>query len=112
MSKKLDLINRNELYKQIRLYIGRHFLGETHVDNTLTIGEIASIIADMPAVEAEPVRHGKWINEPPYTADGKFLKGQECSVCHSYFVSDGNKPYSNHPYCPQCGVKMGGDYSV
>ena len=52
MSKKLDLINRNELYKQIRLYIGRHFLGETHVDNTLTIGEIASIIADTPFVDA------------------------------------------------------------
>ena len=52
MSKKLDLINRNELYKQIRLYIGRHFLGETRVDNTLTIGEIASIIADTPFVDA------------------------------------------------------------
>ena len=54
----------------------------------------------------DAIRYGKWLNEPPYTADGKYLKGQECSVCHSYFVSDGNKPYSNHPYCPQCGAKM------
>ncbi len=54
----------------------------------------------------DAIRYGKWLNEPPYIADGKCLKGQECSICHSYFVSDGNKPYSNHPYCPQCGVKM------
>lgn len=67
------------------------------------------VINVIPTVEAEPVKHGKWLNEPPYTAGGKYLKGQECSICHSYFVSDGNKPYSNHPYCPQCGVKMDGD---
>ena len=52
MNEELDLIDRNELYKQIRLYIGRHFLGETRVDNTLTVGEIASIIADTPFVDA------------------------------------------------------------
>lgn len=61
------------------------------------------------AYKDEAVRHGKWLNEPPYTAGGKYLKGQECSICHSYFVSDGNKPYSNHPYCPQCGAKMDGE---
>ena len=58
----------------------------------------------------EPVRHGKWINEPPYKAvDGTWRKGQECSVCHAYFVSDGNKPYRNHPYCCECGAKMEGE---
>ena len=31
----------------------------------------------------DTIRYGKWINEPPYTAEGKYLKGQECSVCHS-----------------------------
>ena len=108
MSEELDLIDRNELYNQIRLHLNRHSLGETAPWTTLTTGEIASIIANVPTVEADPIRHGKWINELPYTADGKYLKGQECSICHSYFVSDGNKPYSNHPYCPQCGAKMEG----
>jgi hypothetical protein len=106
---ELDLIDRNELYNQIILHLNRHSLGETTPWTTLTVGEIASIIANRPLVEAEPIRHGKWINEPPYTADEKYLKGQECSICHSYFVSDGNKPYSNHPYCPQCGARMEGE---
>ena len=70
---------------------------------------VLHLLADAPTADAEPVRHGKWLNEPPYTAGGKYLKGQECSICHSYFVSDGNKPYSNHPYCPQCGAKMDGE---
>lgn len=57
---KNDLIDRNELYNQIRLYLNRHSLGETTVQTTLTIGEIASIIADIPAAKA-PVRHEKWV---------------------------------------------------
>lgn len=52
MSKELDLIDRNELYNQIRLYLNRHSLGETTPWTTLTIGEIASIIADTPSVES------------------------------------------------------------
>ena len=52
MSKKLDLIDRNELYNQIRLYLNRHSLEETTVWTTLTLGEIASIIADTPFVDA------------------------------------------------------------
>ena len=56
------------------------------------------------------VKHGKWVNEPPYTTvDGEYLKGQECSVCHAYFVSKGNTPYSNHPYCCECGARMDGE---
>lgn len=55
-----------------------------------------------------PVVHGEWINIPAYIgADGKLHKAQECSVCKAFFVSDPNKPYSNHPYCAECGAKMG-----
>ena len=63
----------------------------------------------IPVADVQIVRHGKWINEPPYKAmDGTYKKGQECSNCHAYFVSDGNTPYSNHPYCCECGAKMDG----
>ena len=55
MSKKLDLIDRNELYNQIRLHLNRHSLGEIAVWTTLTTGEIASIIANTPTVDAVPV---------------------------------------------------------
>ena len=56
-----------------------------------------------------PVVHGYWINTPPYRAvNGSYKKGQECSVCNAFYVSDGNTPYSNHPYCAECGAKMDG----
>ena len=63
----------------------------------------------VPTVDAEPVVHGRWINTPPYYApNGNYNKAQECSVCHSLFVSSGTTPYSNHPYCCECGAKMDG----
>lgn len=56
-------------------------------------------------------RRGKWINDPPYHAsNGRYLKAQECSVCHVLYISDGNMPYSNHPYCAECGVRMEATY--
>lgn len=61
-------------------------------------------------VEYTPVVHGHWINIPPYTAiNGRYNKGQECSVCHAFFVSSGDTVYSNHPYCAECGAKMDGE---
>lgn len=55
-------------------------------------------ILEMPSVEAEPVRHGHWIDETfkptslvfhPYVCD-------QCG-CHSE---------SNFTYCPDCGARM------
>ena len=60
-------------------------------------------------VTASPsvVARGRWINVPPYTSiGGDYLKAQECSECRAFYVSEGNKPYSNHNYCPNCGAKM------
>lgn len=65
---------------------------------------LAALLLD---VDAAPMVHGRWINTPPYYAlNGQYNKGQECSVCHAFFVSPGNTPYSNHPYCCECGAKM------
>ena len=73
-------------------------------------GSARKLIEDAPAVDAVPVVHGRWINEPPYlSVGGDYLKAQECSVCRSFYVSDGHKPYSNHNYCPYCGANMDGD---
>ncbi len=86
---KNDLIDRKELYNQIRLYLNRHSLGETTAQTTLTIGEIASIIADIPTVDT--VRHGKW-------------EGLRCSEC-------GRVSWSNTNYCQHCGATMDGEMS-
>ena len=67
------------------------------------------VIDNAPTVDAVEVVHGHWINTPSYYAsNGNYNKAQECSVCHSLFVSPGNTPYSNHPYCCECGAKMDG----
>lgn len=52
-------------------------------------------------VDAEPVRHGKWIT----FKDGRGCELRECSQCHYAFRR-------LHPsiYCSNCGAKMdGGD---
>ena len=65
------------------------------------------LILSAPAENVQEVKTGEWINEPPYrTFGGEYLKAQECSVCGALFISDGYKPYSNHPYCAQCGAHM------
>ena len=51
-------------------------------------------------VEAEPVRHGKWIfNKEKLT--------WECSMCK--YPTDSIFDESRTPYCPDCGAKMDGD---
>ena len=66
-------------------------------------------LSDIPTADVAEVKHGEWIHEPPYYApNGKFLKGSECSNCHSVFISDGNEPYSDHPWCCECGARMDG----
>lgn len=64
-------------------------------------------VLDVPAEDVKEVIHAKWENIEPYrTMDGKYLKGQICGNCHAFFVSNGNEPYSNHPFCCECGSQM------
>ena len=52
-----------------------------------------NIISEFPTIEAEPVRHGRWIDTG---------SGTECSVCME--IQYGYD--SNRNYCPNCGAKM------
>lgn len=57
---------------------------------------ISGVIKAEPTVEAEPVRHGRWIG-------GEL---GECSVCgHHGCASDIWNDCANQ-YCPNCGAKM------
>ena len=59
---------------------------------------IVDMIKDAPVIEAESVRHGKWL----YVGHGK-PDAWDCSEC-SVMVA------KQHFYCPRCGAKMdGGD---
>ena len=58
-------------------------------------------IHSMPTVEAEPVRHGKWI-----TKDVGFLQESfVCSVCGGW-EHNLECEHEDLNYCPHCGAKM------
>lgn len=68
-------------------------------------------IDEAPTVDAEPVRHGKWLpcDKKGYilteTAlrDGRRWYGYKCSECNNIY--HGN---AFTKYCPNCGAKMDG----
>ena len=74
-------------------------------DDQLMSLDVRRYIIDAPAVDAEPVRHGKWLKAsgmlPPECHDKK-----RCSVCANFALHDrlGRMQPSN--YCPNCGAKM------
>ena len=62
-------------------------------DQLEAIEKIMDIIKEAPTIEAEPIRHGKWIHTG-------FME-VKCSDCGNVFheLEDTN-------YCPNCGAKM------
>lgn len=55
-----------------------------------------------PTIDAEPVKHGEWIEERNITTDGKGYTAYRCSVCQYAVLT---KLYN---FCPNCGAKMDG----
>lgn len=71
--------------------------------NSMRYGEgykavCARAIERIPAVDAVPVVHGRWIDIP----DKPEWDQKMCSICGDYFCCQGN-------YCPNCGAKMDGE---
>lgn len=54
-------------------------------------------IEDAPTIEAEPVKHGRWI-EPRRVFDNIYY---HCSVCGNHYAI-----YGDFNYRPNCGAKM------
>ena len=69
------------------------------------IKDIREAIKELPAIEAEPVRHGRFVFEK---GDGKTcLDGWICTACK--FGYHTNVPYfADFKYCPACGSRMDG----
>lgn len=61
-------------------------------------GVVNKLINQLPTIEAEPIKHGRWIEE----RSGKVLDlvKYHCSECGRW------QTWSNFPYCPNCGAKM------
>lgn len=98
-----DLISRSALLRETAL-ITEHFSDEI---DAITIEHA---IRTAPAVDAEPMRHGKWL-----FSDYDYFT---CSVCGGqYFTGadstkDAKAMLENnayYPYCPYCGASMKGE---
>lgn len=63
-----------------------------------TFCEASLTAKKMPTVEAEPVRHGRWLFNPRDAIEMMFTL-PKCSECGAESSDGGN-------YCPNCGAKM------
>ena len=80
-----DLISRKDVIEEYIVSFG------------LTIEDIERI----PAVDAEPVNHGKWVTKirHEHYPSGKEYEADYCSAC-------GKRGQMDFAYCPNCGAKM------
>lgn len=95
-----DLINRAEALKAIeKLYVDGKF--GVYNDSGEIFAKCHNAISNVPAVDAEPVRHGRWIQVktvPSY---------HYCSYCKStHKMSKSCNKYVLFKYCPNCGARM------
>ena len=58
-----------------------------------------NIVSEAPTIDAEPVRHGRWIE---IRDKFNYLIGMKCSECGRRVRNCGEN------YCPKCGAKMDG----
>lgn len=89
----MRLIDAGALLEEVRYhakYAKEQRLASVYNGISIACGEII----DAPTIEAEPVRHGRWI-----VHDDEWGLTNECSECHAEGMIDGN-------YCPNCGAKM------
>lgn len=69
------------------------------------IEKYVSIIKNAPTIDAEPVRHGKWIDMGDYVSTTyASLPILTCSVCRKESIQ--NEYCEENEYCPHCGAKM------
>lgn len=83
-----DYISRQALLRDIEKY-------------HLSDGKFQHWVEVQPSVEAEPVRHGRWIDET-FKPTGLVFHPYVCDQC-------GCHSESNFTYCPDCGARMDGE---
>lgn len=68
------------------------------------VGVDKEYVDEMPTIEVEPVRHGRWIYENSLVG----INAYHCSECNRLEVArDLDDIYETCPYC-NCGAKMDG----
>lgn len=94
-----DLISRAETQKAIdKLYLDGEF--GIYNDGSEIFAKCHNAISNVPAVDAEPVRHGMW----------RHLGGDEwcCTICGEVIHTEDRWERPSGKYCRECGTRMDG----
>lgn len=93
-----DLISRSALLEEFD-WVNRATAGEGNYEEDLRL--LVKRVAEMPAEDAEIVRHGRWIQSKSVPAY------HGCSHCHAaHKMHESCNTYVLLNYCPNCGAKM------
>ena len=90
------MIDENKLKEQLFALV------EQIGDERLHIDAVVHLIDDAPAVDAVPVRYGRWETDGMMMDDGEYLMTR-CTACGEAYEYG-----YNMPFCPNCGAKMDG----
>lgn len=98
-----DLISRSALLEEfewLKMTVGSGSVGD--------IKDAIERIKNAPAVDAEPVRHGRWY-KPKGMMPPEHHGRHRCSVCDhmAFYERLGREGLSD--YCPNCGARMNGE---
>ena len=97
-----DLISRSALLEAIA---EEFFKTDPTGEEQLGYLACSRIVREFPTVDAEVVRHGRWLNKTERIyADLNYRF--DCSVCSHIFYAAGIETFN---YCPNCGAKMRGN---
>ena len=68
---------------------------------------VPEVIADIPAADVQPVKHGRWIAE---NRDNRgYADCYTCTNCNCYTYTYTLMKDCEYDYCPNCGARMDGD---
>ena len=73
---------------------------DDEAEMTATLSAVREFVRNRPAVNAEPVRHGRW----------RHLGGDEwrCTMCGDVIHTEGSEKPEDK-YCRECGARMDGE---
>ena len=96
-----DLISRSALCEEYEDYI---LICESGGLNTAH--EMLEAAREFPAVDAAPVRHGRWISEVITKPNWKGRMRDYYQACSCPFCHEPDPGHGVSNYCPNCGAKM------
>ena len=97
-----DLISRSALYEDCVNQLSKFDVSAFAFKICFPYWIFHKAITEAPHIDAEPVRHGRWI---------LYKQNVECSECHVKWAVDKSiavvyTSIKDLKYCPNCGAKM------